>query len=570
MKKILALIITAVLLLPCVAFAASASGDADVTDEFTDPAFREVVLSFLGKKEDGRITESEAAGIKSITVMSEEVVDLSGIGYLTSLERLYVQCTGVTALDLSANGSLETLVLTDDPGLTELSLSGPALLTGLMIERCENLTSLSITGMPSLTRIEVNENKKLANLTLSDLPALRYVDCSKNALTSLTLSLPALEVLNCEENLLASLDLSGCEKINSLSCTRNSFTETGDVIVPDDRRSIVYGAFYDGPISSNEVIFTLDTENEAVLSMSLCYAYVEDPATTRGWKVSSELGAVSEFCETLGISFPVVRAEMLNDRYTESVDGRYIPTEQSNNCFCVKFRGITVEEAIWLLLNNPYVKNAEPNFLYSPEVPVTPPTTFNDVGKGDWFYDNVEYVYKKGLMMGVGNNVFSPDGTVTRAMTVTVIYRLGLGVYGEYLAEKSGPDSGFLDVQTDSWYADALNWAKSSGVVFGKTETEFDPDGAVTRSEFAAMLMRFFDLVGGSESWKMNDLHPGESPADYDIIPDYAKGSVLKLFSAEVIKGRPGGKFDPFATITRAEVAAMIERFTKAIEAKAE
>ncbi|MBQ6263689.1 MAG: S-layer homology domain-containing protein [Clostridia bacterium] len=181
---------------------------------------------------------------------------------------------------------------------------------------------------------------------------------------------------------------------------------------------------------------------------------------------------------------------------------------------------------------------------------------FSDVKAGDWFFDNVKYVFENGIMNGASATKFDPYGTLTRGMCAAIIYRMA-----------GSPDNGttnkFADVKPSEYYSKAVAWAYGKGIVNGRTATVFDPNGLITRAEFATMLYRFLfaaDLV-------LPVTRDGK-PADASVIPAFASDAVIALFRAGVINGRGSGAFDPYASVTRAETAAMIERFIKAAESK--
>ena len=181
---------------------------------------------------------------------------------------------------------------------------------------------------------------------------------------------------------------------------------------------------------------------------------------------------------------------------------------------------------------------------------------FSDVKAGDWFYGNVKYVYENGIMNGASATKFDPDGALSRGMCAAIIHRIAGN-------PEAGTTNKFADVKAGEYYAKAVAWAYGEGIVNGKTATSFDPDGIITRAEFATMLYRYLsaaDLV-------LPVTRDGK-PADADRIPTYAADAVTALFRAGVINGRESGAFDPDASVTRAETAAMIERFIKAAETK--
>ena len=178
---------------------------------------------------------------------------------------------------------------------------------------------------------------------------------------------------------------------------------------------------------------------------------------------------------------------------------------------------------------------------------------FYDVGENDWFFESVEYVNGKNFMQGVGHFLFNPGGNLTRAMAVTILYRF---------SDSPGitENNTFSDVRKDGWYTDPVSWAQTEGIVKGRSETEFDPDSSITRAEFATVLSRYMTAY----RMTVEDIRGGE-PSDIESVPEYAKAPVTKMFRSGIINGREGEVFDGGAQITRAETAAMIERYDKKI-----
>ena len=177
---------------------------------------------------------------------------------------------------------------------------------------------------------------------------------------------------------------------------------------------------------------------------------------------------------------------------------------------------------------------------------------FDDVGWADWFHDNVVYVYENGLMNGTGATIFEPDGTVTRGMIVTILHRLE----GEPAVNYLMP---FADVVEGAWYAEAVRWAASEGIVTGVSETSFAPDDPITREQSAAILWRY-------AKYKGYDVSIGESTnilsyTDFDEIGEYAIPALQWACGEGIISGRGEGVLDPRGTATSAETAAMLQRF---------
>ena len=177
---------------------------------------------------------------------------------------------------------------------------------------------------------------------------------------------------------------------------------------------------------------------------------------------------------------------------------------------------------------------------------------FDDAGRGDWFYDSVVYVYENGLMDGVSDTLFDPDGTVTRAQLVTMLWRLD----GEPSVNYALP---FTDVSVGEWYAEAVRWAAGEGIVNGVSETEFAPNAAVTREQLAAILHRYAQHKG-------YDVSIGESTnilsySDFASISEYAISAMQWVCGEGIITGVTESTLEPRGTATRAQSAAILMRF---------
>ena len=186
------------------------------------------------------------------------------------------------------------------------------------------------------------------------------------------------------------------------------------------------------------------------------------------------------------------------------------------------------------------------------EIEVLPePLPFADVAETAWYADAVRYVYENGLMNGTSKTAFAPNGTMNRAMLVTILYRLEDEPQANYLLP-------FDDVAAGTWYTEAVRWAASEGIVTGMTETAFAPDSPVTREQFATILYRYSQQSGA-------DVSIGEdtnilSYADALEISEYAMPAMQWACGAGVIEGS-GANLNPQGQATRAEAAAMLMRF---------
>lgn len=180
---------------------------------------------------------------------------------------------------------------------------------------------------------------------------------------------------------------------------------------------------------------------------------------------------------------------------------------------------------------------------FKAETPVALP--FTDVKSGDWFYPAVQYAYAQGLMTGTSATTFAPNGTMNRAMIVTVLYRL----------EKSPAVTGaskFTDVPAGQWYSDAVAWAAANKIVNGYDETTFGPMNAVTREQMAAILFRY-EQVKGLENVTLEE-NLNRFP-DQDKISAYAIPALQWAVGQKIINGNADGTLDPTGTATRAQVA---------------
>jgi hypothetical protein len=179
---------------------------------------------------------------------------------------------------------------------------------------------------------------------------------------------------------------------------------------------------------------------------------------------------------------------------------------------------------------------------------------FADVKASDWFYGDVEYAVTNGLFAGTGVSAFSPNTPMTRAMIVTVLFRLAAPARGANTTD-------FTDVPQGEWYSDAVAWAAANGIVSGVGGGRFNPDGNVTREDLAVILYNYARFMDVDLPKKKEQL-PFADDAD---IASYAYESAYAMQQAEIIGGKPGNLFDPQGQATRAEVAAMLHRFVEAI-----
>jgi uncharacterized repeat protein (TIGR02543 family) len=179
---------------------------------------------------------------------------------------------------------------------------------------------------------------------------------------------------------------------------------------------------------------------------------------------------------------------------------------------------------------------------------------FIDVKPGDWHYDAVMYVYEKGLMLGVSDELFDPNGTLTRAMIATILYRHAGS------PDVSGLENPFTDVPEGKWYTSAVKWAYANGIAMGYGYGLFGIDDPVTKEQLAALIYRTQQADGK----KPMDILADYQWSDWDNISDWAKSAVTKLTMQGIFRDMLNKPFNPQTPATRAEIAAILYRYLTA------
>ena len=174
---------------------------------------------------------------------------------------------------------------------------------------------------------------------------------------------------------------------------------------------------------------------------------------------------------------------------------------------------------------------------------------FTDVSEGDWFYDPVCYVYSQGLMTGTSATTFEPNTHLSRAMLVAVLHRL------EGSPQASVGD--FIDVAEGDWYAQAVNWAASVGVVNGFDDGTFQPNTAITREQLAAILMNYAQYKGQDVSTRATL----DTCNDATAISSWANDVMSWAVAEGLLTGVTNDQLQPQGNATRAQVAAILQRF---------
>lgn len=196
------------------------------------------------------------------------------------------------------------------------------------------------------------------------------------------------------------------------------------------------------------------------------------------------------------------------------------------------------------------VENADETKKEDEKKPLFSENTYRDVKSSDWHYEAVKFAYENNIMQGTDKG-FEPDISMTRAMFITVLWRMENKPSVNYAIS-------FEDVNPDEWYAEAIRWAASENIISGISETVFGKDEKITREQTAAMLYRYIKTKRGEEE-KENEC--SLSFEDAGNISDFALKAMTWAVNMGVIKGKTDRTINPGDNTTRAEAAEMIMRF---------
>ena len=180
---------------------------------------------------------------------------------------------------------------------------------------------------------------------------------------------------------------------------------------------------------------------------------------------------------------------------------------------------------------------------------------FTDVKTTDWFYETVKYCYENKLVMGVSETKFEPGTNLTRAMFVTLLYRID-GGEGDYPCD-------FPDVKEGEWFRSPAGWARNCGIVLGYSDGTFGPNNKITRQELATMIARYLTFAWANLE---KDASAPTSFTDSGAIAGWARDGFDRVRELGIVKGDQNGRANPGALATRAEAATMMARLAEALD----
>lgn len=250
--------------------------------------------------------------------------------------------------------------------------------------------------------------------------------------------------------------------------------------------------------------------------------------------------------ESLDLTATITPSNATNLHVVWSVDDSTVLSVEGDDAHCTVTALRVGETKI-------YAVSADGGYSAAVTVSITDGLPFSDVTRTDWYYDAVSYVYENELMVGISATRFRPDSSLSRAMLVTVLWRMA--------GSPTVSGSGFADVQTSCWYTTAVAWAREIGIVFGYDSAHFGPEDDITREQLVTILYRYAQYVGAdtSASGSLSAFTDANSTAKY------ARPAMQWAVAVGLLEGDDEGFLLPRGTATRAQSATLLMRFHRDI-----
>ena len=343
--------------------------------------------------------------------------------------------------------------------------------------------------------------------------------------------------------------------------TATKFKYVSGATIPDDAELNPVETLADG--TSNGVAFYFNAQNKATRTITVQWTTdngtaVVEPVTfsvdlsgvayyqapSHGGSGSSGGSASTTYTLTFETNGGSAISKVTKNKGTTIDLAQYAPTKSG-----ATFEGWYADKGLTKKITSVKLDANTTVYAKWTEAPVSG-LPFGDVKSADWFYNDVKYVYEKGMMAGTAADVFAPNATTTRAMIVTILYRL------EGSPAVTGT-SAFVDVPAGQWYTDAVNWAAANQIVKGTSATTFAPNDSITREQMAAILYRYAQYKGYDVT-KKADL---SGYSDNGQVSAYAKDALAWANAAKLINGVTNTTLAPQGNATRAQVSAILHRF---------
>lgn len=343
--------------------------------------------------------------------------------------------------------------------------------------------------------------------------------------------------------------------------TATKFKYVSGATIPDDAELNPVETLADG--TSNGVAFYFNAQNKATRTITVQWTTddgtaVGEPATfsvdlsgvayyqapSHGGSGSSGGSASTTYTLTFETNGGSAISKVTKNKGTTIDLAQYAPTKSG-----ATFEGWYADKGLTKKITSVKLDANTTVYAKWTEAPVSG-LPFGDVKSADWFYNDVKYVYEKDMMAGTTADVFAPNATTTRAMIVTILYRLE----GSPAVTST---SAFVDVPAGQWYTDAVNWAAANQIVKGTSATTFAPNDSITREQMAAILYRYAQYKGYDVT-KKADL---SGYSDNGQVSAYAKDALAWANAAKLINGVTNTTLAPQGNATRAQVSAILHRF---------
>ncbi len=178
---------------------------------------------------------------------------------------------------------------------------------------------------------------------------------------------------------------------------------------------------------------------------------------------------------------------------------------------------------------------------------------FVDVDDTDWFYEDVAYTFRQGLLKGMDGAHFQPQTPVTRGMAATVLYRLA--------GCPEAPEAGFVDVDPAKYYGTAVAWTRANGLVKGYEDGTFRPDQPITRQELVAMLYRYAAFRGKDVSARASL----DGFTDQSWLQPYAREAMSWAVAVGLVQGITATSLAPKDATPRCQLATLLHRLSQSM-----
>ena len=551
--KLLIALSAALCLLSVPVFAAN---DVAINEtNFPDANFRSYVSKNIDTNSDGKLSANEITQVQAIYVSHLSIQSLKGIEYFKNLTGLNCNDNYLTALDVRKNPALKYLFC-DSNQLTSLDVSRNPALTGLY---CSNnyLTALDVRKNPALKDLACVVNY-LTELDVSRDTALKCLNCCNNQLTSLDVSKnTALEKLYCDSNQLTVLDVSKNTALTSLYCESNQLTAldvskntaltelrcgSNQLTVLDVSKNTALTSLY----CDGNQLTSLDVSKNAALTYQSC----------DGNTYTIEVGKDCTFDLSTLPGFDVSKA---SNWAGGTVNGTVLTVDADTETVTYDYdSGYRNDPAIIMsvTLNVTVKSDPDPDPDPNPEPEPDPNPNpdpdpepekpeFADVPSDAYYAPAVDWAVENGVVYGTSDTTFGPDEKCTRAHVVAFLWR------AKGKPEPSSTENPFTDVKSSDYYYKAVLWAVENGVVYGTSDTTFEPESPCTRAQVAAFLYRAEKKPEPTtDSNPFTDVKSGE----------YYEKAVIWAVENGIVYGTSDTTFEPNATCTRAQGVAFLYR----------